>query len=246
MYRALLLLLIPLQVNAITDIEAKRRNQSADGWASSINAGFDAASGNSKKRNWNLGLNTGWQNTDHQVFGWYARTYESVNDDSVTDTTFSHLRYVRHYRETFGQETFLQYERDPFAALQSRFLAGAGVRFQYFWQPTQLIRQGVGLFHEQVEETNGDGAIEAQLTRANLYTHGETPFGLGKLAGTVYLQPSIDDTEDLRALGRLSYSVPVASNTDLSWQWQARWDSKPPEGIERRNITTQFAVSVRF
>ena len=246
MYRALLLLLIPLQVHAITDIEAKRRNQDVDGWGSSVSAGFDAASGNSKKRNWNLGLNTGWQNTNNQIFGWYSRTYESVNDDSVTDNAFAHLRFVHNYREIFGQETFLQYERDPFSALQYRFLAGVGIRLQHQWKANQLVRQGIGLFHEQVEETQGDGSIEAQLTRVNLYTHGETPLGLGKFSGTVYLQPSIDDTDDLRALGRLTYSVPVASNTDLSWQWQTRWDSKPPEGIERRNNTTQLAVSVRF
>lgn len=246
MYRALLLLLIPLQVNAITDIETKRRSQDSDGWKSSISAGFDAASGNSKKRNWNLGLNTGWQNTDHQVFGWYSRTYESVNDDSVTDNSFSHLRYVRHYRQAFGQETFLQYERDPFAALKHRFLAGAGIRLQHQWKPDQLIRQGLGLFHEEVEETLGTSTKQAQLTRVNLYTHAESPLGLGKLAGTVYLQPSIDDSEDVRALGRLTYSVPVASNTDLSWQWQSRWDSMPPEGIKRLNNTTQLAISVRF
>lgn len=248
MRRALLaLLLLPLtQVQAITNIEEKRRDQDADGWQNSASAGFDAQSGNNEKRIWNLGLNTSWQSPVNRVFGWYTRNYESLNSETASDNTFSHLRYVHNHRDFFGQETFLQYERDPFAALQYRFLAGAGVRFQKRWQDDQVIRQGVGLFHEQVKETEADGSETTELTRLNLYTHGETKLGYSHLLGTIYLQPSVDDTDDVRALARLTLRIPVSKATDLRWNWQTRYDSMPPEGTEYHNHQTQLAVSVRF
>ncbi len=247
MFRPLLVLtLIPLQSFAITNIEEKRRAADADGWQSSATVGLDAQSGNTKEREWNLGLNTSWQNAEHRAFGWYTRTYESVNDERTSDNTFAHLRYVHNFRATVGQETFLQYERDPFAELQYRFLAGAGVRFQKHWDDDQLIRQGVGAFHESIKEDNGSGNEEAQLTRLNLYTHGETPLGYSHILGTVYLQPSVDDIDDVRALARFKLRLPLASNTDLSWQWQTRWDSRPPEGAEELNHQTQLSVAVRF
>ncbi|MEE3191494.1 MAG: DUF481 domain-containing protein, partial [Pseudomonadota bacterium] len=123
---------------------------------------------------------------------------------------------------------------------------GAGVRFQKTWKEDQLIRQGVGAFHESIKEDNGAGDEEAQLTRLNLYTHGETPLGYSHILGTVYFQPSVDDTDDVRALARFKMRLPLASNTDLNWQWQTRWDSRPPEGAEELNHQTQLSVAVRF
>lgn len=247
MFRPLLVLtLIPLQTLAITNIEEKRRAQDNDGWQNSAVVGFDAQSGNTKERDWNVGLNTSWQNSEHRAFGWYTRSYESVNDERTSDNTFAHLRFVRHFRASIGQEAFLQYERDPFAQLKYRFLAGGGIRLQKTWQDDQLIRQGIGAFHEEIKEDNGMGETEAQLTRLNLYTHGETPLGYSHILGTVYLQPSIDDTDDVRALARFKMRLPLASNTDLNWQWQTRWDSRPPEGAEELNHQTQLSVAVRF
>ena len=179
MFRPLLVLtLIPLQTFAITNIEEKRRAADADGWQSSATVGLDAQSGNTKEREWNLGLNTSWQNAEHRAFGWYTRTYESVNDERTSDNTFAHLRYVHDFRATVGQETFLQYERDPFAELQYRFLAGAGVRFQKTWKEDQLIRQGVGAFHESIKEDNGAGDEEAATARAGELTAGGRELGL--------------------------------------------------------------------
>lgn len=240
------LMLIPLHAQAITNIEEKRRSQDSDGWLNSAALGFDAQSGNSDKRKWNLGLNTSWQKDVHRAFGWYTRTYESVNGQRTSDYSFAHLRYVHDFQAAFGQETFLQYERDPFAALRFRFLAGAGVRFQHTWQEDQLVRQGVGLFHEDIKESEDSEESRAQLTRLNLYTHGETPLGMSHILGTIYLQPSIDDVDDVRALGRFTVRLPVSKNTDLNWQWQTRWDSRPPQGVEALNHQTSLAVAVRF
>lgn len=247
MFRLLFVLaLLPLQTLAITNIEEKRRASDSDGWLNTAALGFDGQSGNTKKRKWNLGLNTSWQNKEHRAFGWYTRSFESVNDERTSESTFAHLRYVHNFRSAIGQETFLQYERDPFAELQYRFLAGAGVRLQKNWQDNQLIRQGIGAFHESINEDNGDGQEKAQLTRVNLYTHGETPLGYSHLLGTIYLQPSVDDTDDVRALARFTLRLPVASNTDLNWQWQTRWDSRPPQGAAELNHKTQLSLAIRF
>ncbi|AHK17299.1 MAG: DUF481 domain-containing protein [Thalassolituus sp.] len=242
---AALILAIPT-AHAITDIEEKRRNGESQGWQNKIEAGFDMESGNNEKRAGSVALNSSWQGQEYRFFSWASRDYESFNGDRTDDNTFAHARMVRNFRERWAQEAFLQYERDPFASLQHRYLAGGGVRFQHKFNDKGLINQGLGLFHEQVEETGTDGTATHELTRVNLYTHFEWAFSHSHFQTTVYVQPSVDDVDDVRSLVRATLTMPVSQQVDFKWQWQSRWDTMPPEGSEYHNHQTQLKLSVRF
>ncbi|WP_430461613.1 DUF481 domain-containing protein [Thalassolituus sp. LLYu03] len=231
---------------AITNIEEKRARDEEPGWHSKAELGFDAESGNNEKRNWNVGLNTSWQNDEDRFFAWGTRAYGSSNGARTDDDAFFHGRFVHHHKAAWSQEVFAQYERDPFAALVHRTLLGAGIRHQNLFSGDSRWFQGAGAFHEEVRERDSEGEYDNQLTRLNLYSHLQWQAGYGMVQTTVYVQPSIDDSDDVRALWQFAYSVPVASQAEVKWQWQSRWDTQPPEGTEYHNHQTHLKLVLRF
>ena len=238
---------VALQAQAITNVEEKRAVEDKPGWHNRAEVGFDAESGNKEKRLWNVGLNTSWQNDQDRVFAWANRVYGSTNGIRTDDNTFFHGRFVHNHKQTWSQESFIQFERDPFAYLMRRALIGGNIRHQNLFGDDNRIYVGAGLFHERVEERDiNNDEFKSQLTRANLYTHLQWGMGYGMLQTTLYIQPSVDDTSDTRALWQFAYSLPVSKIVDLKWQWQSRWDTEPPEGAEYHNHQTHLKLVVRF
>lgn len=238
--------LLSFTAQAITNVEEKRAADDQLGWSGKAEVGFDAESGNNEKRKWNLGLNGNWQNDNKRFFTWGSRSYESSNGERTDDDTFIHSRLVLNRREIWSEEFYAQYERDPFAALAHRALIGAGMRYQHAFDEQTRLYQGLGFFHEEVRERVLDEDNSSQLTRLSLYTHIQWRLAYSKLQSTLYFQPSVDEPSDQRALWQLALTLPLGTHTDIKWQWQSRWDTRPPEGTEYHNHQTQLKLVVRF
>lgn len=237
---------LTLPALAITNIEEKRAREDQPGWHSKAEAGFDAESGNNEKRQLSIGLNTSWQNEQDRFFAWGSRTYGTSNGIRTDDDTFFHGRFVHNHRQTWSEEAFAQYERDPFAALMHRALVGVGIRHQNLFSGDSRWYQGVGIFHEEVQEKDSQREYSDQLTRLNLYSHLQWQLEHSLLQTTLYVQPSVDNPDDVRSLWQIAFSVPVASQAEVKWQWQSRWDTRPPEGTEYHNHQTHLKLVLRF
>lgn len=244
--KVLLLLGLSTPVLAITNIEERRLQKDEQGFAGRMELGLDAQAGNNDKRKWSAAFNANWQNDDYRLFSWASRLYETSNGQRTDDDTFFHTRVVRNHRRLWAEEAFIQYERDPFAALSFRALTGAGVRYQRQLNERLRWNQGTGVFHEWVREEETAGERRDQLTRLNLYTHLQWQLATIKLQTTLYFQPVINEPADQRALWQLAATIPLGSQIDLKWQWQTRWDSRPPEGIEEQNHQTQLRLGINF
>lgn len=242
-----LLLLMPLPALAIVNVEERRDATPKDGVQGTLELGLDSQWGNNDKRRWSGGINLNWQGQEHRFFAWGNRLYETSNGTRTDDDTFAHARLVLHSRERWSQEFFTQYERDPFARLQDRTLAGAGLRYQ--WPVSEDMRwfQGFGMFRERVTETSSLGDDTQWLTRASFYTHmfWRLPERYS-LQSTLYLQPEVSDHDDLRALWQLSVTVPLTTYLSLKWQWQSRFDNRPPDNTERSNHETRLRLALYF
>lgn len=244
--RLLMLLIGSSQVLAITNIEERRTAADQEGFYGRAELGLDAQSGNNEKRKWSVGLNGNWQGEQHRVHVWGNRMSESSNGRRTDDDTFFHTRLVLNYRKTWAEEGFFQYERDPFAALSFRRLAGGGMRYQTTVGEHLRWFQGTGLFHEWVLEQEPDGLQQKKLTRVNLYSHLQWQLPQVKLQTTLYFQPAVDDPADQRSLWQFSVSLPLGTHADLRWQWESRWDTQPPEGTEFQSHQTRVRLGINF
>ncbi|MBV9986518.1 MAG: DUF481 domain-containing protein, partial [Chitinophagaceae bacterium] len=76
----------------------------------------------------------------------YRFTYNGPDD--ILNAGYFHLRYRHDYKNKFQPETFLQYQWDNKRGLESRALAGANLRYN-FWKGDQWeINAGIGLMYE--------------------------------------------------------------------------------------------------
>ncbi len=244
--RYLLLLSLSTPVLAITNIEERRSASDQSGFSGRTELGLDAQAGNNDKRKWSAALNINWQGERHRMFAWGNRLYESSNGRRTDDDTFVHSRLVLNYRDRWAEEMFVQYERDPFAALSARSLAGAGLRYQQHINEQLRWFQGSGLFYERVSEEEPDGVQTHQFARLNLYTHLQWQLPEATLQTTLYFQPRANDLADQRALWQFAISLPLGDRTELKWQWQSRLDTRPPADTEKENHQTQVKLAIRF
>jgi len=74
--------------------------------------------------------------------------YGTKGGEPFRDRTFGHLRYNYRIRPWLVGETFTQLERNGFARLQLRVLAGSGLRVQYLDTETLKIFQGTTPMYE--------------------------------------------------------------------------------------------------
>lgn len=241
----LLLLSMAHLTQAITNIEERRLTEQAAGWQRIIELGFNGESGNNKKRQWNNALNASWQNDDIRFFTWASYQYGTSNDTTTDDNAFLHNRVVFNHRRVWAQEIYLQYQSDPFAALEQRILVGSGLRYQHRFSDTSFLNQGIGLFHEEVRERETDLHV-VQRTRASLYTFMTWRPSTYRFQSTVYVQPVVDDLTDIKAIWQWALIVPLGQRTEWRWQWQSSWDSKPPANTFKENHKTEFKLAFRF
>mgnify|MGYP005988196269 CR=1 FL=1 len=248
--------LLPLTSQAISNIEKERTAQDEAGWNGHVRFSFSGKAGNNEEAELGLGSHIRWSNPQFKWLNWFNRDYERNNGYRTDDETFFHTRLIHKHQQTIAQEYFLQYEQAPFAGVKYRALQGIGLRW-HSWhkanngdkQSSGDSYQGLGVFNEQVRELDLGRIRADQLYRANLYSHWLYQFS-GERAistsATLYLQPNLADTDDVKALLQAQISLPISEQLHLQWKWQSNWDSRPPSEISKEVHETQVYLKYAF
>jgi putative salt-induced outer membrane protein YdiY len=141
-------------------------------------------------------------------------------------------------------------EENGFTLLQLRFLYGLGVRLRYVDTDRFKLFQGSTPMLE-VENLNGSQVVlhpESTTTvRWSNYVNvrlqvSETTF----LVNTVYVQPRVDRTEDVRVLNEAALGVKITDHVTLRVALQVHYDSRPPDNVEDLDLTLQNGLQVSF
>jgi hypothetical protein len=109
---------------------------------------------------------------------------------------------------------------------------------------------GFGAFHEQEILTDKLGTSdprETNLWRANTYLvlKGQVNEQV-RLYSTTYYQPDISDTADYRILEQASMLVKMAQNLDLKLSLDIAFDSKPPQTVQKRDLSYSAGLEFSF
>ena len=245
---------ITTQSFAITNIEKERTAQSEDGWNGHIRLKLDGKKGNNEEAELGLGSHIRWNNQKFKWLNWYSRDYERNNGILTNDETFFHSRLIQNHKQVIATEYFIQYEEVPFSGLKRRALQGIGLRWRNWYKPQTDQKhssgesyQGLGIFNEQVREVDLGHTQVEQNYRANLYSHwlyqhsGEKAVST---SATLYIQPNIADTEDVKALLQAQVSVPISMQLHLQWKLQSTWDSRPPS--EASDVTHETTMQLKY
>lgn len=250
------LLITSISSQAITNIEKARTASSELGLKGHVRLRFSGKDGNNEETKWGLGGHGRWSNEKLSWLNWYSRDYQKNNGYLSDDHTFLHSRLIHNHQEFMATEYFIQYEQDPFAGLKRRLLQGIGLRFHSWHKANKNNQQssgdsfqGIGLFNEHVREVDLGSTQVEQRYRGNLYSHWLFQ-GAGEKALsssiTLYLQPDLAETDDVKALLQAQLTVPIHAQLHLQWQWQSNWDSRPPTGIAKEVHETKVQFKYSF
>jgi len=236
---------------AIVNVEQAIIGKPSEGMHTTVDLLANGASGNTDKSSSRADILTLWQHDRHTEFLQLQYAYGKSRGQVDTDRAFAHLRHRTSLDESWGAEGFVQVGRDPFARLTKRTLLGGGMRWVMFEEEKKSAGYlGFGAFHEQEILTDTLGTSdprETNLWRANTYLvlKGQVNEQV-RLYSTTYYQPDINDTGDYRILEQASMLVKMAQNLDLKLSLDIAFDSKPPQTVQKRDLSYSAGLEFSF
>jgi len=248
------LLTLALNVSAISNIESVRPGLPEEGWSGHINFGIDGETGNKREENYSAAAKAINRQGDNIYLGIIEREYGTTRDIKDTDDSFVHTRWVHLLHDKWAAESFVQWEEDEFDNLESRLLAGGGIRYVVA-QDDKVFSLSVGLggFREREVLDLGTYEDKSWLWRVNsfvVYKHR-----LNEQVGvsaTAYYQPSTKGFSDYRSFITTALTVKLNDSLDLKLEYEVTIDSEPAKNldatppIDKDEVNTKYVTSLVY
>ncbi len=161
--------------------------------------------------------------------------------------TFVHVRWIRMLNRWLGPDLFAQLQYNRFLNLESRLLAGGGLRLNAIRTPSFMVDAGSAYMIERESIEVPDGADDRALQLNHRWTNLAT-MRVDMLEGrllaqnTFYVQPRFDRFKDLRVLNTLEVLVGVTRSVALGGTFSVLFDSEPPTDVERTDLRFQWTI----
>ena len=239
--------------SAVTTMADLHLADVSHGWGGELDLSLSGSGGNTVERSVEAGarLSHGGEAATYHLLGSYA--YGSGDGVADTDKAFVHLRALKPWQSApeWQWDTYGQWQQNRFTRLGSRELLGLGVRHRDPSSPaeTPSTAGGLGAFYEreQLDATGTEPEQKTHTWRGNLYAVVRHRFGQGlSLSSGSYLQPALDDLEDVRLLQHLSVSVPMTQALELVMDLVVSHDSAPPAKVDHTDWEYLTRLRYRF
>ena len=243
--RSLVLLLCffwPVTLHGQVNTEKLRMARDANGISGQVELAFSLTLGNSKLAQLDFGPAFVARRGRHQAFVLSDLSWVSSNEVSVVNRGFGHVRYNVDLTARLIGEAFTQIQYDRAQNLKSRFLLGGGVRMNLVKRPTGFAAVGASAMYEHEEQTDGQTS-DSPRGSSYLSLSISSP-ERAALSSTVYLQPALDDFEDLRVLQETRVALTVVRRLALVVTFNYRLDTRPPAGIRRYDLKLKNGLTI--
>ena len=235
-YPALFALLGSSSAHAIVNMEGLHTGTPREGFSGSVELALSNTSGNTEKQDYALGSRLQWHKDKITDYLLLRGAYGESAGVKSTENSFLHARHIYQYRPRLAVEGYVQAEQDTFARLEFRGLAGGGARYTL----------GAYYSQERIDNDYPDGGTD-NLWRASSYLilkYQATPNTA--LVSSTYYQPAFEDIDDYRLLEQAAMKVKLNDTLSLIVSADYRLDSKPPTGVEKRDVTYTTSFSLEF
>ena len=239
---------LPLPVSAQVNVEALRRDDPPLGYSGTFGG--------------DLAVRTG--NVDLVQIGLNARLYRVTESATrlivgngglglLGGSRFSssglfHYRQTYRYNENVSPEWYWQVNYDRPQLLDFRVVTGGGARTSFARGDWGQFGMGAALMLEHERLDLPDLAVHPDQTTLLRWSYFLTlrvvPNENLVITSTTYLQPVLDDFDDLRMLANLRLASSITDELDLTVSFDLRYDSRPPDGISA--LDTSLRTGVRY
>jgi len=247
----MIVLQLCLPAHAIVNVEQAIIGKPAEGVNTTVDLLVNGASGNVEKNASRAEVLSFWQHAQYTEYLQLQYAYGKSNGKVDTDRAFAHLRHRTDISPAWGVEAYAQAGKDPFARLAQRILLGGGVRSVLFEEERRSAGYlGLGAFHERETLNSKLGttdALHVKVWRANAYLVLKYQFNEQiRLYNTAYYQPTFGDSRDYRVLDQVSMLVKLGEDLDLRISLDIAFDSRPPQGVEKRDMLYSTGLKYSF
>jgi hypothetical protein len=237
-------------VRSQVNIEKMREDGAEKGFSTDLNLVFSTRSGNVDITELGLSLRQDYVAQKSKSFLIVHGLYGWKDGDAFSNEGLLHLRHVRKDWRTVAPEFFTQVNYDKARLLEFRSLGGGGVRIRFFEGERLQMAWGTAYM---VEYERFDLSPEAWHQRTGTYhrwsNYVSLKADLGEMttiAWTTYLQPRFDDFGDLKTLNDGELETDLVGQLALTVTVRLRYDSRPPDGIEKRDTLLMMGLRVEI
>lgn len=204
----------------------------APGWSGALGATFSVNGGNTETVSISGSGQAQWQRGAERLRMIAGGTHETADGELTEEKLVLHLRHNHRLAPWVRSLLFAQLQQNPFQRLESRTLFGAGARFEPLSRPRGAVAIGAAYMLE-LERLDGVGGTTTEHRISTFVDLSAMPREGVTLAATSYVQPRIDDLEDVRISAAASIASRVVGPLSLVVSGSYVYDRYPPEDVER-------------
>lgn len=244
------LLIIPLQAAAIIDIEKSRKDDGNITTKSVVGVSLSGKDGNSNTIDLATNYQLYWGEKNEENLLLAEQSYAETNGERSSKDFMIHLRKILHLDKKNAFEYYGQFQEDDVRGLKERGLIGANIRLKRFIMKDTFSNYfGIGAFYFKQSYTdplkNGDKSYQG--LRANLYwSHKRTIDNTSDLSFTVYVQPKLNEMDDIDVLAHSTLTTPLTEEISLTVSVKYSLLDASPVGFEQDELRYHTGLTYTF
>lgn len=212
------------------------------GWQGEAAGFFRLSGGNTEVRDY-LATGAGqWEGDRQRVRAIVSFNQTRTEGIDTSEDLIAHLRHNLRLNGWFSTLAFTQWQRNPFQALRSRVLVGAGGRFDLVRNEKRRFAVGLAAMYE-AETLIDAGDRETARFSAFLDFQRDVQEYLS-LSIVCFVQPAMTDFEDLRASAVADLDIDLVGPLTLVLGSSYEYNSRPPATIEHYDWTVRTGIKL--
>lgn len=229
----------------IVNVLDPSKSEQKTGFGFVLEESLSLRSGNSSTLDLRTNVASQYRGKNHLFMALLVSEFSRADGVNTANHHFGHLRWKFNQSPQVAIFSFVQMEQNDKQDIKSRSLIGAGLEYSY--RPTSSSRTAIAAsVMPEYEVLKGFKFDDGEYrTRLSFYLSGILEFTKNsRLASTTFYQPQIDDWDFFRVLVENSLYLNITSRVALKTSFDVAHNSRPPEGIDRTDVTLLQGVSV--
>jgi len=240
-----------LELYGQVNTESLRKKEISDGVYTKITLNYGNISGNSNFQNLKTGIRSDVVYGDFSAFLVMNLNRVKKEERLFIDKGFAHLRGMKKISPIFAGEVFIQKGYDDFIMLQSRDLAGGGLRLKlddWFTSDKSVGNPsfflGIGGMWES-EKLTIPYEDKTTIRSTNYFSAKYKQNNIG-FTSTIYYQFDIWQLSDYRILASGALEISITKKIGFITEIQYRFDSEPPPDIVEYDLEIVNGITLNF
>ena len=214
---------------SIVNVLSPQVGDAENGWASNAKLSLQHLAGNESKLAISSLAGTRWQSDSNQVLFKASADWGMASEEVYSKKAFSHLRYKKTFRDSWGAFGFFQIDHNEFRSILMRDLAGVGIERRLFQTDTFKAAIAVGAMAELEWALDEPAPDPLTIRSTNYFILAWEPLESMSVGSTTFLQPLVTDPSDIRGFQQVDFRVRMTEKVSISTTWKLEYDSNPAD-----------------